>query len=735
MAYPDAEMSSTYRDLITAIAPTLNLSNVVNVAPSRPCAVCARVVPDRSKIKNHNIQTDYELFDTFPDFPVLKASARAGCALCRLFRKTIRSSWAVALRPMEQAGLGTLSTEDGVWDALFDMDWDRKVRIFHAHFYLSTRTISRGHGEPVEFIQKLIIKFGPANLPTEETGWLYRRQIYQEVEFKVFDSADVCEVGDSDDSFATRYPPDGHALSERNIALMKKWIFACKNNHAACQLGESIDWLPTRLLQISKSGRLKVRLVDTGSHFSKNSGIPVQFMALSHMWGDVTHSPPLRTLKSNYEFMLEGIRMSDLPQNFVDALLVCRELGLEYVWIDSLCIIQDSPEDWKREAVTMHLVYKYAQVTIVAAGAQSSREGFLVRNTRMTPAVKISYSPEHAHRSMILYPSNEESRPDFEYEDTPWNTRGWTFQERYLSTRLIYFCKNMLHFECRTCTHSEEGESATFIDSNKGLWPRTRLPAETWFKIWLDMVMKYTKRKLTYDGDKLIAVQSVANEMKEHVPGPYIEFAGVWQANIHKELLWSPWDGIPTYRDKYRAPSWSWASLDGGITTSMSTDSNRRPRRRGYGEALEVIRFNEGVLPEIVVRAHTRCILSIVRLDSNDLFDVVDIGGYPYNLLTDEPVSSDDSKEPAVFAQGRLDRDNRDHLLEEQADFMYLHVCDYQQPTGLILKKHTPEINGDKLSKEVWVRVGTARVFRDLSPQSIISKGFEGQDMREVIMV
>lgn len=170
-------MTSTYRDLVTAIPPTLNLSNVASASPSQPCTTCARLVPGRLRAKRLVIQTEYELFDTFPDFPTLKASARAGCALCRLLRKTIRSLWAVAMRPMEQEGLGVLSTKDGVWDALFDMPWDRKVRIFHAHFYLSSRRLRQDEENPSEFIQKLIIRFGPAKLPTDADGWPYRRQI------------------------------------------------------------------------------------------------------------------------------------------------------------------------------------------------------------------------------------------------------------------------------------------------------------------------------------------------------------------------------------------------------------------------------------------------------------------------------------------------------------------------------------------------------------------------------
>jgi hypothetical protein len=100
------------------------------------------------------------------------------------------------------------------------------------------------------------------------------------------------------------------------------------------------------------------RLVDNGDYGP--------FAALSHMWGDMNHRPPLRTVQYNYEEMKAGIPIWKLSKNFADAMTVTRKLGLQYIWIDSLCIIQDIADDWKKEAVTMHAVYKYAVVTIVA---------------------------------------------------------------------------------------------------------------------------------------------------------------------------------------------------------------------------------------------------------------------------------------------------------------------------------------------------------------------------------
>ncbi len=118
-------------------------------------------------------------------------------------------------------------------------------------------------------------------------------------------------------------------------------------------------WVPTRLLYVGGSD--DPRLVEM-----VENGIQEPYAALSHMWGDASRLPPLRTILSKYDDMKMAIPVWMLSKNFADAINVTRQLGLRYIWIDSLCIIQDSPTDWQKEAFMMHKVYRYAEVTIVA---------------------------------------------------------------------------------------------------------------------------------------------------------------------------------------------------------------------------------------------------------------------------------------------------------------------------------------------------------------------------------
>lgn len=144
--------------------------------------------------------------------------------------------------------------------------------------------------------------------------------------------------------------------------MMQSWIGTCKSHHTTCHLRPRSDkWLPTRLLDVgSDAESLPPRVIETSG-----TGAAI-YAALSHMWGDVETFPPLRAMKLNYEELKKEIPLRSLPRNFSDAVETCRKLGIRYVWIDSLCIIQDSSEDWKREAQMMHKVYKNAEVTIVA---------------------------------------------------------------------------------------------------------------------------------------------------------------------------------------------------------------------------------------------------------------------------------------------------------------------------------------------------------------------------------
>jgi hypothetical protein len=175
---------TTYRSLIKPIPPSINLSNVREQRPSKTCDACACIVPDRRKEAKYLIKTGYERVDLYPDFPQLKASAKAGCGLCRFLRKSIKAAW--ARRPMEEWGLGALRENDGLWDELLAQPWDRKVKIYDASFSLGETGIdgSKTKTRPVSYLH---LSVGPNSSHPPSMGENSQHgEISQYLSFKVF---------------------------------------------------------------------------------------------------------------------------------------------------------------------------------------------------------------------------------------------------------------------------------------------------------------------------------------------------------------------------------------------------------------------------------------------------------------------------------------------------------------------------------------------------------------------
>ena len=130
-------------------------------------------------------------------------------------------------------------------------------------------------------------------------------------------------------------------------------------------------------------------------------------MTLSHCWGQ-TASLVLR--KDNFRKFMADISISELPIMYADAIQVTRELGIQYIWVDSLCIIQDSKEDWRHESAQMHQVYSNSYCTIAGAISKNSDEGlFFDRAVSAVSPCKISCTWNTNHPETFLC-----------YDDSPW---------------------------------------------------------------------------------------------------------------------------------------------------------------------------------------------------------------------------------------------------------------------------------------------------------------------------
>ena len=204
---------------------------------------------------------------------------------------------------------------------------------------------------------------------------------------------------------------------------------------------------PTRLIYVGHADPEALHL-----HLPKEDEA-VRYIALSHRWG--THPPSKNdprfcTTDGNLGARLNRLSLSELPRTFQDAVRVTRELGIEYLWIDSLCIIQWNAEDWKREASRMEDVFASAYCIIAATSAMDSTTGFLARN-RSTEYVRVQ---DAAGNQVCISTYMDDFEKDVEQAEI--NKRAWVMQERVLAQRTIHFSANQTYWECGQGVYCED---------------------------------------------------------------------------------------------------------------------------------------------------------------------------------------------------------------------------------------------------------------------------------------
>ncbi|KAI1335385.1 HET domain-containing protein [Xylariaceae sp. FL0016] len=356
------------------------------------------------------------------------------------------------------------------------------------------------------------------------------------------------------------YQPVEQTGSEESLRQLKGWIRNCDENHG-CHSGE-VPVLPTRVVRVTDN---MVKIVTT-------NGLRARYTTLSHRWGaheDFT----LGTLNSIQ--MGLGVPWDTIPKTYQDAIEVTRQLELEYIWIDSLCIVQDDPEDWRRESVLMKAVYGNSYLNIAAIDAPDSRDGMFATSNlpRDFPALPVPGCPgvlarrqeAWAHRDFgSHYPS--------QFNSPVLMMRAWVLQERLLSRRVVYYDARELKWECDAARDCQCGALVTLgnfkLEFSDAVWRRQRdrpLPF-----IWMRIAERYSNLELTFDSDRAVALAGIAElALRSGGGGRYL--AGLWEKHLAHQICWKIGD---TYRkpEMYIAPSWSWLSVFGGVEYSNRMD-------------------------------------------------------------------------------------------------------------------------------------------------------------------
>jgi hypothetical protein len=264
--------------------------------------------------------------------------------------------------------------------------------------------------------------------------------------------------------------------------------------------------------------------------------------------------------KDNLSALSVGISSQQLPKTFADAVEISRKLQIEYLWIDSLCIVQDDEDDWRREMALMEHVYGGSYLNIAASSATSVHGGCWVstKGLQSTFRTKVRVGDHELVR---------EIRDDECYDYAVWQshlaTRAWALQERLLPPRTIHLGDRGAFWECRHKIANEYLPDGFTKRLGSGLLQKMRKLQflQQW---WARVVHLYTSANLTFARDKLPALSGIARRIHSEKGGQYL--AGLWRdENIEAQLCWRVHE--PTIRPiTWRAPSWAWASVDGPIS-------------------------------------------------------------------------------------------------------------------------------------------------------------------------
>ncbi|KAK2752427.1 hypothetical protein CKAH01_17706 [Colletotrichum kahawae] len=377
--------------------------------------------------------------------------------------------------------------------------------------------------------------------------------------------------------------------SPETIVTAEGWIHTCIKTHELCSKTSPADtqWYPTRLLDCGSQRDSNMQCWITDTNISKPHG---PYMTLSHCWGSVDC---MRLTTENYVSLTRGFPLGDLPVLCQDAVCVSRQLGVRYLWIDSLCIIQegDGLADWKFESTRMGEVYSRSYCNISATHAPNGHSSmFDSRNsTSLTSQVAdLPLGGQFVRHLVVDYRfwDNEVSR-------APINKRSWVLQERLLSPRILHFGERQVAWEC-LCTEAAEIYPEDLpvnlrpsLTSLRGFGLRHQSAPENSLNVylyWAEVVKAYTSCKLTFQQDKLVALSAIAKKVMKTLEDEYV--AGMWPKYLDRELLWSV--SVSTHRFEiedrsyadlvdtcdrkpvtYTAPSWSWASKSGNVNPGL----------------------------------------------------------------------------------------------------------------------------------------------------------------------
>ena len=386
--------------------------------------------------------------------------------------------------------------------------------------------------------------------------------------------------------------------SPATTAIIKNWVHDCTTSHPLCKPPDQ-SFLPSRLIDVGDERSKDARLILTrdASDCQQMNEKSARYIALSYCWGLGDNAKDATEFTATPETIQQHLNMlpiQSLPRTILDAIAFTRRLGVRYLWVDSLCIIQgnsiEAREDWMKESPLMAEIYGRAYLTIASTWAKSMHDGiFITRPSDPEKCVGLGLRSLENPRCKGVVKLVPKHDSPVDSMDEPLHRRAWALQERILSRRVLICNRDQLVWECQSCCFTESGFKMRGIG-------RMRLDREflddlesndkAFQSNWACVVTDYCHKCLTNPSDKLPAIGGLAK--KFHLFHPEDEYlAGLWKESILHDLLWvhKNYDTPSNYSERckpqsYRAPSWSWASVDGGVRWMFSEAAGKSVHAR-----------------------------------------------------------------------------------------------------------------------------------------------------------
>ncbi|KAF4446333.1 HET-domain-containing protein, partial [Fusarium austroafricanum] len=505
----------------------------------------------------------------------------------------------------------------------------------------------------------------------------------------------------------------------------------CINEHNACGPAQTSDWIPTRLLdvQLTRSTRDCVTLVERSDVQAAMAYEQAKYLTLSHVWGS---SMPLCLTKHNYLDMKTGVPVDTLPGCFKDAVYIARKLHIRYLWIDSLCILQDSLQDWEREAMTMDRVYMNGICNIAACDIGDSNLSMLSGSDgQCPPTLRIRTRFIDGATTFVVIPDWVRLMRNH----APLYKRAWVVQERFLSRRLMHLSRTPV-WECHkalvTPTYHQgmqlmPADYADFLGTERGWVSAPTEGVDIPLTRWLHIVEIYSRCALTCPDDKLVALGGLAKLFSTLLREDY--HAGIWGGkHLIPCLLWTPVGQSEPYSPtSYRAPSWSWASIDGQVQMTHNLP---------YATKVLIQCTSISVMPK-TGHAFGQVTAGEFRLKGR-LFEILDIATRRMNLKMRGQCrldygSSADLEEKTYFLPLAKIADKR-----SGANFQGLFVQEAVAPSDTSERKFKRVGMGTILEHRDVVNGSTdCNILDDVSWESLLlmSKAKSEEDMQAIVMI